>query len=83
MIVSLPHTTTVANTYPIDLVSYAIACPVYTNNSKAEFVKQWLTYIDSVEGQDAAHMTSGSVPLSHNIRTKVMETIQSIRVVAS
>lgn len=83
VIVSLPHTTTVANTYPIDLVSYAIACPVYTNNSKAEFVKQWLTYIDSVEGQDAAHMTSGSVPLSHNIRTKVMETIQSIRVVAS
>lgn len=83
VVVVLPHTTTVANTYPIDLVSYVIACPVYTDSKKAEFVKQWLTYIDSVEGQDAAHLTSGSVPLSDNIRTKVMETIQSIRVIAS
>lgn len=58
VVVKLDHNTTEAGAYPIVLVSYDIACPAYKDADTAKFVKSWLTYVVSDEGQQTA--ASGS-----------------------
>ena len=54
VVVKLDHNTTEAGAYPIVLVSYDIACPAYKDADTAKFVKSWLTYVVSDEGQQTA-----------------------------
>ena len=68
VVVKLDHNTTEAGAYPIVLVSYDIA----------KFVKSWLTYVVSDEGQQTAASAAGSAPLSDTMRQKVLKSIDAI-----
>jgi len=64
VVVKLDHNTTEKGAYPIVLVSYDVACPAYKDANTAKFVKSWLTYVVSDEGQQTAASAAGSAPLS-------------------
>ena len=61
---TLDRTTSEANTYPIVLVSYEMACTTYDDDNEATIVNALLSYIISSEGQDAAASNAGSAPIS-------------------
>jgi phosphate transport system substrate-binding protein len=65
--------------YPIVLVSYLIACQEYADPANVELVKEYLGYIASAEGQDAAAENAGSAPISDSLREKVVAAIDSIQ----
>ena len=69
-----------AGSYPIALVSYLIACEQYEDTNVAELVKEYLTYIASAEGQDAAADNAGSAPISDTLREQVQAAIDLIQV---
>ncbi|QTE31263.1 phosphate ABC transporter substrate-binding protein PstS [Pengzhenrongella sicca] len=76
--IELDRTTTEAGTYPLVLISYAIACTSYADEADAELVKAFLGYIASEEGQAAAASAAGSAPISEELRTDVVAAIDSI-----
>lgn len=67
-----------AGSYPIALVSYLIACEQYDDESVADIVREYFSYVASAEGQDAAADAAGSAPISDDIRTKVEAAIALI-----
>jgi phosphate transport system substrate-binding protein len=66
--------------YPIALVSYLIACEEYEDTNVAALVKEYLTYIASTEGQEAAADNAGSAPISDTLREQVQGAIDLIQV---
>ena len=68
VVVKLNHNTSAEGAYPIVLVSYDIACPAYKDADTAKFVKSWLTYVVSEEGQQTASQNAGSAPLPDSLR---------------
>ena len=78
VVVKLNHNTSAEGAYPIVLVSYDIACPAYKDADTAKFVKSWLTYVVSEEGQQTAADAAGNAPLSDTMREKVMASIDAI-----
>lgn len=78
VVVKLNHNTTAEGAYPIVLVSYDIACPAYKDADTAKFVKSWLTYVVSEEGQQTASQNAGSAPLPDSLRETVMQSIDAI-----
>ena len=78
VVVKLNHSTTTEAPYPIVLVSYDIACPAYKDADTAKFVKSWLTYVVSEEGQQTASQNAGSAPLPDSLRETVMQSIDAI-----
>lgn len=79
VVVALDHTTDEPGAYPIVLISYGIACPAYQDKATGEFVKSWLSYVVSEEGQRVAASAAGSAPLSNQMRKRVMKSITSIQ----
>ncbi|MBW3083641.1 phosphate ABC transporter substrate-binding protein PstS [Bifidobacterium phasiani] len=79
VVIKLDHNTTEAGAYPIVLVSYDIACPAYEDAETAKFVKSWLTYVVSEEGQQTAADAAGNAPMSDALREKVMTSIDAIK----
>lgn len=78
VVVKLNHNTSAEGAYPIVLVSYDIACPAYEDANTAKFVKSWLTYVVSEEGQQTASQNAGSAPLPDSLRETVMQSIDAI-----
>lgn len=78
VVVKLNHNTSAEGAYPIVLVSYDIACPAYKDADTAKFVKSWLTYVVSEEGQQIASQNAGSAPLPDSLRETVMQSIDAI-----
>ena len=76
--IDLDRATTEAGTYPLVLVSYAVACTTYEDADEAERVKAFLSYITSEEGQQAAADNAGSAPISEDLRSKITPTIEAI-----
>ena len=76
--VDIDRTITEAGTYPIVLVSYAIACSTYEDAAEADLVRGFLGYIASEEGQQAAADNAGSAPISAELSEEVTATIESI-----
>ncbi|SOD66087.1 phosphate ABC transporter substrate-binding protein, PhoT family [Streptomyces zhaozhouensis] len=74
----LARDTTEAGTYPIVLVSYAMACTTYDDAAKAELVKAYLSYVISEEGQAAAAEAAGSAPISDSLRQELQPAIDAI-----
>ncbi|MDT0441930.1 phosphate ABC transporter substrate-binding protein PstS [Streptomyces johnsoniae] len=74
----LARDTTESGAYPIVLVSYAMACATYDDEAKAELVREYLSYMISPEGQDAAAATAGSAPLSDALRTEYQAAVDAI-----
>lgn len=77
--IKLDRTTTAAGAYPLVLVSYAIACGAYDNQSDVDNVKAFLTYISSSEGQQAAAGAAGSAPISDALAADVKASIDTIK----
>lgn len=74
----LARDTTATGTYPIVLVSYAMACTRYDSQQEAELVKAFLSYVISVEGQQVAASAAGSAPISADLRSKVQPAVDAI-----
>jgi phosphate transport system substrate-binding protein len=77
--IELDRSTSESGVYPIVLVSYLIACQEYADPANVELVKEYLGYIASAEGQDAAAENAGSAPISDSLREKVVAAIDSIQ----
>ncbi|GAA2170522.1 phosphate ABC transporter substrate-binding protein PstS [Actinomadura napierensis] len=73
----LDYGTKVAGAYPLVLVTYEIACEKGLPAEQAAFVKSFLTYISSPEGQQSL-TAQGYAPLPANIATKVRETVKGL-----
>lgn len=80
MAVKLDRTATTAGTYPIVLVSYHIYCSAYKDQSTADLVKAWGTYVTSEAGQQAAHEAAGSAPLTSALQADAKKAIETITV---
>jgi phosphate transport system substrate-binding protein len=66
-------------TYPIVLVSYALACSEYKSAGEAAVVKGYLEYAIGSEGQKAAAENAGSAPLSAALTKKVLPAVEAIK----
>ena len=78
VVVKLDHATKADGAYPVVLVSYDVVCPAYKDANTAKFVKSWLTYVISEDGQQVAADNAGSAPMSDTLRAKVTKSIDAI-----
>lgn len=78
VVVAINHNTKAKNAYPIVMISYDIACPVYKDENTGRFAQAWLTYITSQPGQIAAQKATGSAPLPSNITDAVEASIEAM-----
>jgi phosphate transport system substrate-binding protein len=66
-------------TYPIPLVSYAIACSTFKDAAQAKLVKSYLGYVASTIGQQIAAKNAGSAALPDSILKDAQTTIDAIK----
>ncbi|QAY69177.1 phosphate ABC transporter substrate-binding protein PstS [Xylanimonas protaetiae] len=78
--VSIDRTASAEGDYPLLLVSYGIVCNTYSDEATGNFVKAWIGYIVSEEGQQVAAQAAGSAPLSGDIATKAIAAAAAIQV---
>lgn len=77
MAYAINRTTTEADTYPLILVSYLIACPTYPAD-QADLVKGYLEYAVSADGQAAAEKEAGSAPLDPSVSAQATKIVDMI-----
>lgn len=77
--VDIQRDSTTADTYPVVLVSYLIACSTYPDAAQADLVKAYFNYMASEEGQQAAAGNAGSAPISAAQRTQFQPAIDAIK----
>ena len=75
---NVARTTDDSTTYPIVLVSYAIACTKYDDAAQGALVGGYLKYIVSPEGQEAGSKNAGSAPLSDSLRSQIQPAVAAI-----
>lgn len=80
MALDIDRTTAEQGVYPIVLVSYGIACSQYDSEEEAELVREYLGYVVSSEGQQAAAKQAGSAPLSDTMASDAAAIIENISV---
>ena len=69
----------IADAYPIVMVSYLIGCQSYSDASVAANVKAYFTYVASADGQQVAtEAGAGNAPISEDLRTRVQAAIDTI-----
>lgn len=76
--IDLDRASSASGTYPLILVSYMIVCQQYPQAQTADFVKAYLGYVTSEEGQQAAADGAGSAPLSASTRELIGKSLDSI-----
>jgi len=74
----LDRETEAQGTYPIVLVSYEIACTAYDDEAQADIVREFLRYVISPEGQEAAAQNAGSAPISQALRRQIEPVVDAI-----
>src|SRR3954454_5020408 len=72
------RTTDDATTYPIVLVSYAIACTKYDDAAQGKLVSGYLKYVVSPQGQEAGAKNAGSAELTGTLRSQVEPAVDAI-----
>ncbi|CAN5436233.1 phosphate ABC transporter substrate-binding protein PstS [soil metagenome] len=70
--------TTESGSYPIVLVSYHIVCSEYSDAATADLVKDFVGYVVSEDGQQAAAEAAGSAPVSADLREQVQSSLDMI-----
>lgn len=75
----LARDTTESGAYPIVLVSYHIVCTEYADAATADMVKDFVGYVISTDGQDEAAAAAGSAPISEDLRTKAMASLEMVK----
>lgn len=76
--IDIDRTTTESGAYPLVLVSYLIVCEQYEDSSETQFVKEYVSYVVSAEGQQAAAEGAGSAPISDATRESILAVIERI-----
>ncbi|MEJ5946665.1 phosphate ABC transporter substrate-binding protein PstS [Pseudokineococcus basanitobsidens] len=76
--IDLDRTTEESGTYPIVLVSYQIACKGYDDPQVGETVAALIGYTTSEEGQQAAAEQAGSAPISEDLRSDIMTSLELV-----
>ncbi|MGY1680774.1 phosphate ABC transporter substrate-binding protein PstS [Geodermatophilus sp. SYSU D01176] len=76
--IELARDTTESGNYPIVLVSYHIGCITYDDAEKAGLVKDFMGYVISEEGQQAAAEAAGSAPISDALREQAQTAVDAI-----
>jgi phosphate transport system substrate-binding protein len=76
--IELARDTTESGNYPIVLVSYQIGCMEYDEQETADLVKDFMTYVASEEGQQAAADAAGSAPINDTLREQAQAAIDAI-----
>ncbi|MDO5724362.1 MAG: phosphate ABC transporter substrate-binding protein PstS [Flaviflexus sp.] len=76
--VDLQRDGSIEGAYPIVLISYHVACLEYDDEAEAANVAGLLTYIASVDGQNAAADHAGIAPISEDMRERVNSAIAKI-----
>lgn len=77
--IDLKRDGSIADAYPIVLVSYLMGCQSYSDAATAANVKAYFSYVVSEEGQQAAtDAGAGNAPISDSLRTKVQAAIDTI-----
>ena len=74
----LDRTTTADGAYPLLLLSYVIVCQAYDDAEEAAKVAEFLSYVASQEGQQAAALAAGSAPLPVALSAKIEEILDEI-----
>ena len=74
----MDYATKKSGVYPIALVSYEVACTTYKSARTATFVRQWLTYVLSDEGQEVSEDYAGAAPLPSALREQMMKAVGDI-----
>ena len=82
--IDLDRTTTAEGAYPLVLVSYSLACQTYEDETQADLVKEFLTYVASVDGQELVSdpEIAGSSPISSELRSTVNGVLDTISATA-
>jgi phosphate transport system substrate-binding protein len=70
---------TAEGAYPIGLISYHVACLDYEDDEKASLVKDYLSFLASEEGQQAAADNAGSAPIGEGLREQILTSIDAIQ----
>jgi phosphate transport system substrate-binding protein len=76
--IKVDRTSTEKGTYPLLLVSYLMACPHYSDTRTADMVKDFLGYVVSSQGQQAAAQAAGSAPLESRLSKKAASIVAAI-----
>jgi len=79
LVVDIDRATQEPGVYPLVLVSYLIACREYADEREGELVRNYLQWVASAEGQDAAAEDAGSAPISDALRERVEAAVDGIR----
>lgn len=66
-------------TYPVVLVSYAIACSEYKDVEAAKTVKAYLSYAASEQGQSDASSAAGNAPLTGTALENAKAALENIK----
>lgn len=69
-----------SDVYPIVLVSYHIVCLEYSDQGTVDLVKSFMTYVGSEQGQADAAAAAGSAPISAEVRSEILTSIDAISV---
>ena len=78
MAIDIDRTITDAGAYPLLLTSYLIACQTYDDEATATAVKDYLAYVVSTEGQQAAADEAGSAPLDASLQEEAAGIVDKI-----
>ncbi|MGK5550450.1 phosphate ABC transporter substrate-binding protein PstS [Actinomadura kijaniata] len=73
----IDYTTKEAGTYPINLVTYEIVCEKGLPAEQSKFVKSFLTYTASADGQKVLTQL-GYAPLPESVLTKVQASVKAL-----
>lgn len=73
----IDYTTKEAGAYPIVLVTYEVACEKGLPAEQSKFVKSFLTYTASADGQKILN-DLGYAPLPQSVLTKVQASVQAL-----
>jgi phosphate transport system substrate-binding protein len=76
--IELNRDTTGSGEYPIVLVSYHVGCVEYEDQETADLVKDFMSYVISEEGQQAASESAGSAPISDGLREQAQGAVDAI-----
>jgi phosphate transport system substrate-binding protein len=80
--IDLNRDTTGSGEYPIVLISYHVGCVEYEDQATADLVKDFMGYVISEEGQQAAAEAAGSAPISEALREQAQTAVDAITAAA-
>lgn len=76
--IDLDLTSTEAGAYPLLLVSYLVVCGEYKDAETADFIKSYVSYVVSSQGQEQSARHAGSAPLPTETVEMIRSSLESV-----